>query len=212
VDFDPSAIKDGLIAHYDATAGERVHRALRPGRDAFRDEFIVRLHEENRSDLLELGAGTGQDARRFHAAGIRLLAIDLSPEHVAYCRRAGIDARVGDFYNLAFGDAGFDAAWAMSSLLHVPNRDLGRVLAEITRVLRPGSLIGAGFWGGIDHEGPWGPADCGGARFYALRTDDRLRTLLGEHWEIESFATTKYDPDDDVHYQWVVARSPAAPG
>ena len=210
MDPDPDAIKDRLVAHYDAHAGQRVHRILRAGRREFRDEYVARLLSEGRDDLIELGAGTGQDARAFVAAGFGVVAIDLSPEHVAHCRRAGIDSRVGDFYDLAADDAAFDAAWAMSSLLHVPDRDLGGVLAEVTRVLRPGSLIGAGFWGGIDREGPHGFDDTGHERFYSFRSDGKLRRLLEEHWTIESFAVTQYDPSDELHYQWVVARTASA--
>ena len=45
-----------------------------------------------------------------------------------------------DYMALPFPDASFDAVLAMESLIHAP--DLGRVLSELHRVLRPGGRVG----------------------------------------------------------------------
>ena len=68
---------------------------------------------------------TGPDTR-----GIALAAL---------ARARGIEALVGDVQELTFPGASFDAVVAAWMLYHVP--DLGRALAELARVLRPGGRL-----------------------------------------------------------------------
>ena len=202
---DPS-FKDDLASFYNAQALERERRSLRPGRSDLRNRFIRRLQREGRTTLIDLGAGTGHDAVGFSVEAIHVTAIDLSAEHVALCRSKGIDAHVGDFYNLGFPNGTFQAGWAMSSLLHVPDRDLDKVLAEIARVLEPRAPLAIGLWGGVDREDIWEDDIAEPKRFFSLRTDDRLRDLLRKRFEIlefESISTSNVSPSWG-HYQWCV--------
>lgn len=204
-----SSFKDALVAFYDAQASEREQSGLRDDRAELQDRFLRRLRDEGRDTLIELGAGTGYDAVAFTREGIQVTAIDLSAQHVALCRAKGINARVGDFYNLDLPTDSFQAGWAMSSLLHVPNRDLDAVLVEISRVLCPGALLGIGLWGGIDREGIWEGDVAEPKRFFSLRSDDHLKDLLSQHFEILEFDITS--PGEGfgakAHYQWCVVRA-----
>lgn len=124
-----------------------------PWKLAERDAFLQRLRDQRCTRLLELGAGTGQDSLYFQNQGLKVLATDLSPTMVAYCRDKGIDARVMDFLHLDFPPASFDAVYALNCLLHVPNPDLPAVLRAIREVLRPGGLFFLGVYGGQAKEG-----------------------------------------------------------
>lgn len=205
------SFKGALIAFYDAQAPEREQRGLREGRTDLRSRFLQRLRDEERRTLIDLGAGPGHDAVAFSRAGIQVTAIDLSAQHVALCRAKRIEAWVGDFYTLDFPADSFQAGWAMSSLLHVPNRDLDAVVGEIIRVLCPGAPLAIGLWGGIDREGIWEDDIAEPRRFFSLRSDDHLRALLRQHFEILEFDVSSPEEGlgSKVHYQWcvVTARS-----
>ena len=65
--------------------------------------------------------------------------VDISPRMVELARARGIDAQVADVQELPFADGAFDTVVAAWMLYHVP--DVGRGLAEIARVLRPGGAL-----------------------------------------------------------------------
>ena len=199
IDFKPD-----LVRSYDNDAPERDGRTLPDERVALRETYIELLHREGRSRLIEFGAGAGQDAAALVEAGLDVLAMDLSPENVERCLGRGVEARVGDFYDLDIQDGAFEAGWAMSSLLHVPDADLDRVLEEISRVLSPGSPVAIGLWGGGDWEGVFESDWADPPRFFSWRSDERLQRMLSVHFELEQFETRMHREWD--HYQWCVVR------
>jgi 2-polyprenyl-3-methyl-5-hydroxy-6-metoxy-1,4-benzoquinol methylase len=93
--------------------------------------------------VLEIGCGTGLLTEVLGKAGIRLTAIDVSPDLI---RRAA--ARVGERSPVAFSvqnaysaglkDASFDAVVGISVLHHL---ELAAALAEFRRLLKPGGLL-----------------------------------------------------------------------
>jgi len=90
--------------------------------------------------VLEVGCGWGELAAWVaRETGAEVVAVDLSPHMVELARESGVDARVGDVQELPFDDGEFDVAVAAWMLYHVP--DLGRGLAELARVLRPGGRL-----------------------------------------------------------------------
>ena len=205
--MDPD-FKADLVLSYDNDAEARDGRLLPDERNRLREQFVDLLAAEGRERLVEFGAGAGQDAVKLMAAGLTVVAMDLSPENVEKCRARGIDAHVGDFYSLDLPDGGFEAGWAMSTLLHVPDSDLDRVLAEIIRVLQPGAPLAIGLWGGGDWEGVFETDWTDPPRFFSWHSDDRLRELLGRHFTVEEFETVMHREWD--HYQWCVVRTPEA--
>ena len=198
--------KANLVLSYDHDAEARDGRLLPDERNRLREQFVDLLAAEGRERLVEFGAGAGQDAVELMAAGLTVVAMDLSPENVEKCRARGIDAHVGDFYSLDLPDGGFEAGWAMSTLLHVPDSDLDRVLAEIIRVLQPGAPLAIGLWGGGDWEGVFETDWTDPPRFFSWHSDDRLRELLGKRFTVEEFETVMHREWD--HYQWCVVRTP----
>ncbi|MCL1692210.1 MAG: class I SAM-dependent methyltransferase [Actinomycetia bacterium] len=196
------------MSSYDSDAVARDERGEPGWRNNHRDLFAAAMRSEEKTRLLEVGAGSGHSAAFFVAEAFTVVATDLSPGNVARCRAKGLDARVGDFYDLDFPDGSFDAIWAMSCLMHVPDADLPDVLDEMARVLVPGGIAMVGLWGGRGTPGVWEGDDHMPPRFYALRTDDQVRAAFISAFVIERFESIPNPPDDqsDTHYQLLSVR------
>ena len=95
--------------------------------------------------IIDIGCGSGRDAKHFMEAGYTVTAIDGSRE---LCRQAeellGVPVLCMLFDEIDY-DAEFDAGWACSSLLHVPKAELPDVMRRICRALKPGGVFYASF-------------------------------------------------------------------
>jgi 2-polyprenyl-6-hydroxyphenyl methylase/3-demethylubiquinone-9 3-methyltransferase len=119
----------------------RTLKNLVPGRLGWFDRFI----DWPEKDLLDLGCAGGFMAEAMATRGANVTGIDPAAEAIAAARsharasglRIAYDIGVGE--ELPYADASFDAVICVDVLEHV--RDLGRVLAEVARVLRPGGLF-----------------------------------------------------------------------
>lgn len=96
-------------------------------------------------DVLEIGPGFGATTRVLARRSGRLTALELKER---YCRRLqrelGDSATViqGDATELPFPEDSFSGAVCFTMLHHVPSPELqDRLLAEVTRVLRPGGAF-----------------------------------------------------------------------
>jgi hypothetical protein len=69
----------------------------------------------------------------------------------------------------------------------VPSPNLPSVLAAIEEVLAPGGLLYVGTWGGADEEGPRRDDHHPVPRFFAFRSDGRMREALAERFYVLSF-------------------------
>jgi SAM-dependent methyltransferase len=204
---DVPSLELDLAAYYDAEAGQRAARGLDPRRVEMREQFVAQLAGERRTRLVEIGTGPGRDATAFLAAGCSVSGVDLSAEHVRLSRDVGVDAYVATAQQLPFADDAFDAGWTMSTLLHIPDDGFDAALREICRVLRPGSPLAVGLWGGPDWEGHSVKDEIQPPRFFSLRSHDRIRSMLGHHATIESFETWSGARDTSWEYQWAVLRT-----
>ncbi|GAB3752840.1 class I SAM-dependent methyltransferase [Microlunatus parietis] len=193
-----------LRTFYAKEVTTRAARVYAGRRDELRAEFIELLGTEQRSDLLEVGCGAGQDGSAFAAAGLRYTGVDLTPESVAYCRGLGLQAEVASALDLPFPDGTFEAAWTMSTLMHLAPDDQARAVAELARVLRSGSPLAVGVWGSPAPDERTHTNEFGD-RYFATTDDDHRRTMLSAVGTVERFETW---PDDrsDRHYQWAVVR------
>ena len=74
-------------------------------------------------------------------------------------------------------------------------------------MLRPGGLLYLGIYGGIDHEGVWGDDPYDPKRFFSFRTDERLREIVAETFEVHTFRRITLDGrSDGLHFQSLVLR------
>ncbi|MFH8616054.1 class I SAM-dependent methyltransferase [Streptomyces sp. NPDC017979] len=90
---------------------------------------------------LDAACGTGRVSVLLAERGHAVIGVDGSPEMLARARErvAGGEFRPGDLHSLPVADGSVDLVVCALALTHVP--DLGPVLAEFARVLRPGGHL-----------------------------------------------------------------------
>ncbi|MEM9189970.1 MAG: methyltransferase domain-containing protein [Myxococcota bacterium] len=129
---------EGATRRYYDDFSERYERGRRKGYHALIDELefeVLRPLVEGRR-VLEVGCGTGLILERLRPLAGELQGIDLSPGMLEKARARGFDVTEGNVTALPFDDATFDVVCSFKVLAHVP--DIGKALAEIARVTKPG--------------------------------------------------------------------------
>lgn len=115
------------------------------------NDYLEAMEIDAKPAVLDLGTGSGFVARTVAArSGFsgHVLGIDLSPELIKAAARLaegeGLDGKVrfeaGDTRSLKMESGSFDAVIAHTLISHVP--DPVSVIAEISRVLKPGGVVG----------------------------------------------------------------------
>lgn len=116
--------------------------------DRLTDLMISGLDPEPGQRILDIGCGNGNPAMRLvRSRDVRVVGITISELQVEQGQERAAEAgladraefRYADAMSIPFPDGSFDAAWALESMLHMPDR--GQVLAETARVLRPGGRL-----------------------------------------------------------------------
>ena len=110
---------------------------------ATQDRFTSLLPSGAR--ILDLGCGSGRDAKRFLDEGFIVTATDGSPElaQIAH-ERTGLPIRCELFADLT-DVCTYDGIWACSSILHTPKTQLGDVFHRMTSALVPDGVIYTSF-------------------------------------------------------------------
>lgn len=96
------------------------------------EEMLPRLRKG--AHILEIGAGSGQQARELEGAGYKVTAIDLPSSD--YAAHRVFPVLYYDGATIPFPDDSFDVVYSSNVLEHVS--DLPRLQAEIRRVVKPG--------------------------------------------------------------------------
>lgn len=168
--FRPEAVAghyDGLDVFYRALWGEHVHHGLWPeARGGWRTapEVAARALAERVAEaagaapgrrIVDVGCGYGGTSRVLARRGAHVTGLTLSAAQVAYARAQPLlpgtpqgtpppTYRVRDWLENDLPAAHFDAAVAVESTTHMPER--ARVFGEIARVLRPGGRLVLCVW------------------------------------------------------------------
>lgn len=198
-----------LQAYYDAEAADRAVRELGPMRAARRDEFASALRAEGRRSVLEVGGGPGVDAQALMAGGFDVVMVDLSFGPAQLARAAGVSVAQASMLALPFPAGCVDAAWTMSTFVHLPDAMVDEAVAELMRPVVPGGLVGIGTWGGVDDESPGALDTIGPPRLFCRRTHERWRTTLEGHGRLERFDVHRFDgAEEGWDYQFAIVRTP----
>ena len=182
-------IKEILKQSYNNYALEREKNHLQEWKIKVRDSFLKLLLNEDKSTLLDIGAGTGKDSKFFMDNNLDVVAVDLSDEMIKLCVEKGIESYELDFYNLYKVGKKVDAVWSMNSLLHVEKANLNLVLQEIANVLNPLGLFFMGVYGGENSEGIWQDDHYTPHRFFSFYTDENIKRVVLNYFDIISFET-----------------------
>ena len=106
---------------------------------------LVQKHCDWPPRVLELGCGTGRDAKMMLENGFNVDATDASVEMVRIASsNMGQPARLMSFDCLEANDE-YDAVWANACLLHLDRGELASVLPKISHALKTGGILYASF-------------------------------------------------------------------
>lgn len=197
-------VREKLRAFYDKEMSDRASRPLAPERTRRLEAFLEDLRGRKATSVLEVGCGAGRDGVIIRGAAFEYTGVDLSASAVDACFALGLDAVKADAISLPFEDNTFDAAWSMSTLMHLPGDDFGFALEELARVVRPGGIVDIGLWGHTEDR-DWTSND---GRFFRHRSDETLRAELARVGSLLHFATWGWF-DDGGHYQWARIERPS---
>jgi ubiquinone/menaquinone biosynthesis C-methylase UbiE len=146
--FDVMAESDANL-HFGYWSGDDDPATFAQAMIEMTDQMIRRVDPAPGQRMLDVGCGNGAPALQLARArdGVEVVGVSVSERQVARgnegARAAGVADRVRfeqvDAMHLPYPDASFDHAWALESMLHMP--DKGQVLAEMARVVRPGGRI-----------------------------------------------------------------------
>jgi SAM-dependent methyltransferase len=171
-----------------------------------RDLFLYRLHKENQTSLLEIGAGTGKDSLYFQQNGLKVTAIDISEEMVRLCKAKGIsEVHCIDVREMNFPPSCFDAVYTLNCLFHIPKTEMNSVLRKIRRILKPNGLLYFGVIGGKNREEVWKQDIFEPQRFFSFYSDNKIKKLVKKYFILEDFYTMDIGMDK-LHYQAMILR------
>lgn len=100
-------------------------------------EFAGMLPQSAR--MLDIGCGSGRDAKEFLNLGMNVVGIDFSCQLIQIAKT---HAPLGEFHvmdmeSLVFPDDSFEGIWSNCSLLHIPKQNLPSVLSRVYALLKP---------------------------------------------------------------------------
>jgi SAM-dependent methyltransferase len=109
-----------------------------------RASYVLRHAAREGQTALDVGAGTGLLAERLLDSGLGVVALDPFPQMLGQLqqRRPDIQTVVAHGDDIPFPDDVFDLTYSVAVMHHIAEpRLVGRTLAEMVRVTRPGGRI-----------------------------------------------------------------------
>lgn len=105
------------------------------------DKFISFLQPENL--VLDVGCGPGMKSKYLINKGLKVVGIDISEKMIEIARR---EAPAGKFYVMDMKDIdklkeNFDGIFAHACLLHIPKKEIRKILKILLNKLKKGSYI-----------------------------------------------------------------------
>ncbi len=180
-------IKANIIDAYENSIQRRIKAKKQQWKIRERKIFLSYLQNEKKRNLLEIGAGVGQDSLYFKKHGLKVSASDISLAHVIQCKKRGLRASVLDVYDLSKLQKKYDAIYALNSILHVPKKDFELILKKIKKSLKPSGLFYLGMYGGINFEGIYEEDHCKPKRFFSFYCTQDILVIVQKYFHLEYF-------------------------
>jgi SAM-dependent methyltransferase len=170
-----------------------------------RDEFKLFLQCLKGRRVLDLGCGAGEHAAYFANQGLDVTAIDISPAMIALAkeRSPALDARVMDMEGLDFPPSTFDGVWAVTSLLHVPKKNVPAVIESVAGVLKERGILYVCMKEGEGEGLEQDKHDPATRRYFAYWQREELKAVLEPRFTVYVDRVT---PRDDRKFLEMLAR------
>ncbi len=144
--------------------------------------------------VLELGAGTGDNARYLTGRGLVVQPSDGAGAFVEAMRRDGLSPLLIDVLRDDLGGP-WDAVVAFAVLLHFTAEELAGVLEQAHTAVRPGGRLALSVKEGDGSA--WSDHKLGLPRYYTYWRPEPLTRLLDEHgWTVDHLERQAGDRDD----------------
>lgn len=155
-------------------------------------EMFERHLGEGQQFILDVGCGSGRDARYFKSQGHHVIAIDPNVEFVEHARNFQIDAYQSDVAHIEFLDM-FDGIWACAVLLHYRKKELAAAFSKLYNALKEGGILYCSFKYGDKEEDRNG-------RHYSDLTDESIKEYIGDFKMIDVMIT---DDRSNRNVRWL---------
>ena len=202
-------LENELRETYNKYAHERESSSMQDWKIVERKRFLLSMQQENKTKLLEIGAGTGRDSLFFQDQDFEVTCIDLSPAMIELCKKKGLNAFVMDMTRIDLPENSFDAVYTMNSLLHLPKDKFAAVLNQINSLLRTDGLFFLGMYGGYDFEGISENDAYTPKRFFSFFEDEHLQEETAKVFDIINFTRIITEPGNPLHFQSLMLRKRA---
>lgn len=160
--------------------------------DRFPRTFINKFAELTKGKVIDIGSGPGRDGLLLKEQGLEVICLDASQAMINLCEQKGLESVLGDFMAMPFDNNSFDGAWAYTSLLHIPKKDISKAFNEIHRVLKNDGVLGLGLiegdteghresFGARENKGYKEGSGLNMPRYFSFYTEDEINKILKNH-------------------------------
>jgi SAM-dependent methyltransferase len=163
---------------YEATAEEFAQHVAELAPLPSIEKFIQMLPPK--AKIIDIGSGSGRDAKIFTEKGIAVVGIDFSQNFIDIAKAHAplAEFKMMDIESISFSPASFDGAWAACSLLHFPKKVLPSILKNIHTLLKEkGHLYLAlkkGVGEALQKDSRYGDFE----KFWSYYEEDELREIV----------------------------------
>lgn len=164
-------------------------------------EYFARLLP-SQAIILDVGCGSGRDAKVFTEKGIKVVGIDFCSNLIEIAKATAplADFHVMDMESLTFPPRSFDGVWSASSLHHLPKKNIPAVLKQIHALLKDGGYFYLSLKKGsgevLEEDRRYGAFE----KFWAFFQEEELKKVLEEaYFKILDFAEVERQDDYQTH-------------
>ncbi|MBS0615817.1 MAG: class I SAM-dependent methyltransferase [Verrucomicrobia bacterium] len=133
-------------------------------------------------EVLEIGSATGALAAWLEELGYSVTCLEPALKPAALAKAKGLRVQTLRIQDFETADT-FDMVLAISSLIHVPKKELPAQIKKIARFLRPKGIFIASFIEGSD-ESLEDPTHKGKMRFFSKCSEPELDQLLSPYFDV----------------------------